>query len=63
MNDMNETNDVDRCDKCKYYVGHSRVYGTCRRYAPRPILRLYETQASWPEVDADEWCGEWESKA
>lgn len=55
-----------KCGTCAFHVG-----GECRRRAPTPslfgLVRCDEDNenpylAFWPEVAADEWCGEWAPK-
>ena len=49
-----------RCGHCVAYDDQ----GTCRRYAPRPIvgLQLETFRVVWPNVKADDWCGEFKPR-
>lgn len=54
-----------RCDGCAYYVAAKHYYGECHRHAPSPAVPVgeddvYNTTSYWPEVQADDWCGEFE---
>jgi len=49
-----------RCDECKFYkciIEHAMRgnHGECRRHAPLP---QNDSEAQWPAVSADDWCGE-----
>ena len=43
-----------KCDECQFYDETCETFGRCRRCAPG--RRLHGTP--WPEVMADDWCGE-----
>ena len=53
------------CESCKYHFGYS-----CHRYAPKPMIwhstsgdGFGESPVSlWPDVDSDDWCGEWKAR-
>lgn len=53
------------CENCRFYYGDQRS-SECRRYAPRCLIVTttieHDPLAFWPEVDPDEWCGEYEEK-
>jgi hypothetical protein len=53
------------CADCKYYDETvPNQIGECRRYAPRPIMRIKDVDIDgmreWPSVISDDWCGEHE---
>ena len=55
----------ENCEKCKYWAflmqfrgDETKKVGICRRRAP--VLNGY-TQASFPEILNDGWCGEYEN--
>lgn len=55
------------CGGCRYFSGGSSYLGVCRRYAPRPVVHLPDTgiaciEPVWPQVDFNDWCGEWKAK-
>lgn len=57
---------MELCKTCKYYKsktssneGISEYSGYCRRY---PRIPLNNVRFYIPEVDDDDWCGEWIQK-
>lgn len=60
------------CDGCKFFKpsGPDGYEGECRRHAPRATLNprtaadgdVKRQLVYWPEITADEWCGEFEAK-
>lgn len=67
---MTDTN----CAACRFWVRHKHAldteFGTCRRYAPRPVRlldpaddddQLANHYPSWPNTAEDEFCGEWKA--
>ena len=47
-----------RCESCRWFLQYpSQSIGQCRRYPP-----TQNTEAGWLEVDAFDWCGEWQDK-
>jgi len=47
--------------ECKYYLPNkSGTKGTCRKNAPRPSLKIGDTQ--WPKVEPEEGCWEFVRK-
>lgn len=51
---------ADQCDGCKFM--RQRAYGEqtvmeCRFEAPRQL----GTKAMWAQVEATDWCGNWEA--
>ena len=56
-----------QCQGCIYFVEMTesrKKLGTCHRYAPSPGIpekSSYRTQ-SWPIVEADSFCGEYQDK-
>ncbi len=50
-----------QCENCRFYARLTSIDGTCRKYAPRPIhWQADEPGATWPEVQNDDYCYEWE---
>lgn len=54
-------NQEEYCENCLYF---SPLFtkGTCRRYAPSPIMdpnSIIKGYAIWPTVDPNDFCGEW----
>lgn len=58
---------AERCETCRFWDDFK-----CKRYppvaagfSPRDSDHPHTTQAFffWPDVDHDEWCGEWQAKA
>lgn len=53
-----------RCDECRFWAVNEACNeeGICRRYAARPLIGtdLLDLSVSWPETQADDWCGEFE---
>ena len=46
------------CANCRYSkMTAAEQEGTCNRYAPKPAQD--EAWASWPQILARDWCGEW----
>lgn len=45
-----------RCDWGEFVEGH-RV-GSCRKLPPRVVVVDGETEAAWPIVFTDDWCGQ-----
>lgn len=66
----------ESCETCRFWQCDSarETEGECRRYAPRPYFDLnpnameileadkHLTWPIYPQVSADEWCGEWAAK-
>lgn len=61
------------CETCRFYLGareesgesgqwRSVPYGQCKRVPPRASTNRREF-AFWPKVLADDWCGEYKTKA
>ncbi len=47
------------CDNCRF-----ERHGLCCRHAPMPITAPDQSGkgypvSNWPEVEEEEWCGEW----
>ena len=42
-----------KCTNCKFF---NTAESECRRYAPSPTEN--GSNASWPSVSAEDWCGE-----
>lgn len=59
----------NECASCFYFTNDGRDDGSglCRRYAPRPIsddlVKLGNHPITWPEVEVDDWCGEFKAPA
>lgn len=57
----------ERCDNCHFFwsASESGDEGQCRRHGPLPLLRHEQDAdkmvplAMWPQVHAEQWCGEW----
>lgn len=62
---------VGQCDECRFWDDmdrdtkeDSKILGSCRRYAPKPLSYDSEVSESpqiecgFPAVFGDEWCGE-----
>lgn len=50
------------CAECRFFkpnTDESSGRGQCHRYAPRPSDT--GTWRYWPELDRDDWCGEFEA--
>lgn len=48
------------CDQCMYFLQElDERYGECRRYAPRTVLTIDQTETWWPVVKDEDWCGEY----
>jgi len=51
------------CETCRYfYEEKSNEISECRRYPPRPVADPEDAgllSAYWPDVEPDQWCGEW----
>jgi hypothetical protein len=52
------------CSNCDHHeeavMDDGPVY-QCRRYPPVMFVLQGEVTETWPQVDADDWCGEWKS--
>ena len=56
------------CQNCVYFMPaeDDKEFGTCRRYAPKPLTRTAEIDwtdsryVKWADVHFDYWCGEFE---
>lgn len=53
-----------RCDGCWFFQGFSFHReggdGQCRRHAPELLSgQMILNRGRWPEVAADDWCGDW----
>lgn len=52
-----------RCSNCEHVlvlrVGGRVALLECHRYAPRPLDGKAAAEWAWPEVAAEDWCGEW----
>lgn len=50
----------ERCANCRFLLD-----GLCRRLPPTMLPEVWRdsgtsiAKATWPEVDDDDWCGEW----
>lgn len=64
---------VKECKDCKYWFMSETNggFGRCHRYAPRPWVCSSKADedeweefryAKWPDTNAENWCGEFESK-
>jgi hypothetical protein len=42
------------CDQCRYWRD-----GECRRHAPMPRKAGRVALSDWPNVQSNDWCGEW----
>lgn len=45
----------DTCGTCRFFQD-----GFCRRYPPTIVQGAFGAFTSWPDVDRDNWCGEWQ---
>jgi len=54
---------TQRCETCRYfYEEKANEVSECRRYPPRPVADPEDSgllSAFWPDVEQDQWCGEW----
>jgi hypothetical protein len=60
------------CANCRFLVvsalkpiGPDDESRECRRHAPMIEPRISPTEPDrgwWPQVEADEWCGEWQAR-
>lgn len=62
---------TERCAECRFWdqIKSDDRNGRCKRYAPRPsmyglMVRIDDSQfrPCWPEIDDNEWCGEFKQK-
>lgn len=61
-----------RCSNCRFFEESVEDWGRCRRYAPRPVVTSDDDGspvmgtsnmvATWPYVEVDDSCGEWDNK-
>lgn len=58
-----------RCKDCRYFdekpapnIMFKGIWGFCRRRAPHPQVGVFQEMITtlWPDVSANEWCGEYE---
>jgi len=54
-----------RCVNCRYSYSSAAAF-RCRRYPPAVFLdgegEFAMQQSAWPQVEGDDWCGEWHLK-
>lgn len=52
---------ADRCDACKFYLPYNRTSGACRISPPAVNISRGpgSNNSVWPDVKADDWCGEY----
>lgn len=51
-----------RCDTCRYCqmsADHTGIDFECHRLPPT-LFYTNKRIAGWPQVNSDDWCGEWE---
>jgi hypothetical protein len=49
-----------KCGDCKHGIGQPGMYGgECHRYPPQIAMDDEDKSTEWPEVGADDVCGEW----
>jgi len=61
---------MNSCKECQFYYGHPESNGVCLRRAPitfaiehpGSIGSYSYSNAIWPKVSCDNWCGEFEVK-
>lgn len=46
-----------RCSSCKFYVREQ-----CRRYPP-VVFGYAKNAQKWPDVEDNDWCGEWSQRS
>lgn len=64
-----------KCKDCEYYLLNEGMYygAVCRRYPPTPLCGIESGSSAeeeissshynaWPEVQEDDWCGEFKEK-
>ena len=51
------------CRECRYYqrVGETD-FGKCRRRSPFTLGMFADRKGYWPEVTAEDWCGEFATR-
>lgn len=58
-------NPVRKCETCTFFVHYGSDVGSCHRNAPLPTVDYQQggglLMAYWPDVDIDDFCGEWVS--
>jgi len=59
---MSEQEREERCKNCKYFfVIDNKLAGDCRRRSPETPVHKFGA-AVWPQVEKNEWCGEFKPK-
>lgn len=60
----------ESCGTCHFGVPRGDGVQACHRNAPRPMQTLtaeasphVQAELRWPQVDADDWCGEYQEQA
>ena len=63
--EVEESDNVERCWTCKFFnpQGLVKGRGLCLRYPPKPIItREFDQNGFFPIVLAGTWCGEFQWK-
>lgn len=45
------------CANCAFYINNG-----CNRYPPSVYINTLNRTATYPKVEADNWCGEWKKQ-
>jgi len=53
------SNEHPTCERCQFFDAAPEA-DTCRRHAPQPGIDV-QGYWQWPNVEAQDWCGEWRS--
>lgn len=66
---------MDTCGGCRHFKRYvappGNTFGECRHHSPVVIDASYrhpeagfqyESRTAWPEVNSDDWCGDFEAK-
>ena len=62
---MNDRGSKDSCRECKYFVSKEGSNGECHCHSPQVVVMQTtgggnNTFTRWPEVEASQFCGDFE---
>jgi hypothetical protein len=67
---LKENKMINICAKCKFWQENIDIpgFGSCRYYAPRPLVEHpvespSYADAIWPRTRIEDWCSMWEPEA